>query len=158
MLRVAALVALSVVALGARVQEPSEGLRSVDAVFGVPKLQVLLTSNATEAGAFLQRWSGVREFGLFVGLVPDSRAFYPKRVGSLGICYDTDVLLFDLKPFLRKDPRPLPATLHAFMESANHTFYGLGPLCERLRAECATVQWQAGMSAGRMGRSLFGIG
>jgi len=94
--------------------------------YGVPKLEVLNTSNDTEAAAFLSEWSDAQHFGLFVQLVPDNRAFFPRRAGLVGISRGTKVLLFNLKPHMRKAPRPLPKHLKSFLEKDGRTFLGLG--------------------------------
>lgn len=87
LLRLTLGLALPAVALAARVAP--EGVQVIESVFGVPRLQVLATSNFSEAGDFLRQWEDERELGLFVLTVPDSRGFYPKRVGLIGISHDT---------------------------------------------------------------------
>jgi len=86
-------------------QEREVGVQHLES-YGVPKLEALKTSNDTEAAAFLAEWSAEKDFGLFLQLVPDNRGFFPSRVGLLGISRGTRVLLFDLKPHLRKNPMP----------------------------------------------------
>mmetsp|Transcript_93934 Transcript_93934/g.262871 ORF Transcript_93934/g.262871 Transcript_93934/m.262871 type:complete len:267 (+) Transcript_93934:16-816(+) len=122
---------LPVAAAGARVRGPEAiaqgelGVQHLES-YGVPKLEVLSTSNDTEAAAFLAEWSSAKNFGVLLQLVPGNRGFFPLRVGLVGISRGTRVLLFDLKPHLRENPRPLPRHLGSFLANESRTFFGLG--------------------------------
>eukprot|EP00429_Kryptoperidinium_foliaceum_P080537 CAMPEP_0176226968 /NCGR_PEP_ID=MMETSP0121_2-20121125/22530_1 /TAXON_ID=160619 /ORGANISM="Kryptoperidinium foliaceum, Strain CCMP 1326" /LENGTH=293 /DNA_ID=CAMNT_0017566243 /DNA_START=67 /DNA_END=948 /DNA_ORIENTATION=+ len=101
-------------------------LHLVEAHRGVPRLEVLRTSSAEEAGAFLEQWSAKEYFGLFVQLAPSSLGLPGPRVALLGISQGTKVLIYDLRPFLFQPPQPLPTALAAFLSDQKKVFFGVG--------------------------------
>jgi len=102
-------------------------VRHVGGSRGLPSLEVLRTSSPAEAAAFLAPWSSAREFGLFVQLASDS-ASRSQRVALLAISSGPRVMIFDLRPFLRREPRPLAPALAEFLGDESRTLFGLGLL------------------------------
>jgi len=107
----------------------TDALRHINSTAGIPELEVLYTSSAMEAAAFLDKWSEQRTFGLYLQCGRDGRC----RVGDgsialVGICHGPRVLVFDLRPSFLRSPTTLPAPLAAFLENKDHTFFGMGLL------------------------------
>jgi len=100
--------------------------RYVGGYRGLPTLEVLRTSSPTEVVSFLAPWSGARDFGLFVQLA--SEGGREQRVAVVAISNGARVMIYDLRPFLRQEARPLTAALANFLGDEQRTFYGFGLL------------------------------
>lgn len=130
LLKLALLVAWPLVSIGSRVTPGNHRgeVRLIEGQRGVPKLEVLRTSSPEDVASYLEEWSTARRFGLFVQLAPASVGRFQQRVALLGICRGSKVLLFDVRPFLRQQPRPLPSALSDFLSDEKNTFFGMGLL------------------------------
>jgi len=94
---------------------------------GIPNLDVLYTGDPEDAAAFLASWPIARHVGLDLEYRPIfKKGVPPSRSALLQLSAGPKVLLFDLEAIRRKTPEPLPAGIAAFLESPEHTFYGMG--------------------------------
>lgn len=101
--------------------------RSIPAHSGLPKINLLLTSDPGEIDDFLQGWEGRYHFGLDLEWKPGfQKGAPPNRSALLSICNGPWVLAIDLLPWRKKAPEPLCDVLWNFLENEEHTFYGMG--------------------------------
>jgi len=112
-----------------RVKHPDAPVAKRRGVSRIPRLDIVRTSSVWEAETWFSKWDDGAEFGLVVACVPTKEpAFLPERVTSLAISRERQVLIFDLRPFFRPIPQPLPGIISNFLQDKHRLFFGLGLL------------------------------
>mmetsp|Transcript_118991 Transcript_118991/g.341886 ORF Transcript_118991/g.341886 Transcript_118991/m.341886 type:complete len:541 (+) Transcript_118991:75-1697(+) len=111
----------------ATVEDASVGsLVNFPAHDGLPPLEVLHTSDETEATEFMRAWERSETFGFDMkwDRVPDAHT--TSRAALLLLSAARRVLIFDLVPSWKKAPGCFPASLASFLANDTRTFFGMG--------------------------------
>eukprot|EP00413_Alexandrium_margalefii_P002342 CAMPEP_0204518916 /NCGR_PEP_ID=MMETSP0661-20131031/4456_1 /ASSEMBLY_ACC=CAM_ASM_000606 /TAXON_ID=109239 /ORGANISM="Alexandrium margalefi, Strain AMGDE01CS-322" /LENGTH=264 /DNA_ID=CAMNT_0051524391 /DNA_START=47 /DNA_END=841 /DNA_ORIENTATION=- len=112
---------------GSILHDSGTGYFTVAAHSGLPDIEVLYTKNVQMASDFIQGWQGTYHFGLDMEWKPTfAKGAPPSRAALLQICAGPWVLLLDLTRMRKPVPQPLPDDIWSFLESEEHTFYGMG--------------------------------